>query len=253
MEIKINNIIFKSHEINGIIGTYDFFIRNLKEMDFDSKNVYINQKKLTKKDKRDLFKNISIVTNNISNNYYGNTVFSFMKFYILENSLVIKDYRKKIKDSLRIVGLNKYEDRIISTLSSSEVKLVLFATSLLSNPNIIILDKFFDCFDLKYRKKTIDLLNQLVDKYKKIIIICSNNSEFIYKYTKNLICFSNEKLLIQGDTNTLFEENTVKLMNNSINIPKTILFTNLVFNKKNIKLNYNKDIRDLIKDIYKKV
>ena len=98
-----------------------------------------------------------------------------------------------------------------------------------------------------------DLLNQLVDKYKKVVIICSNNSEFIYKYTKNLICFSNDNLLMQGDTNTLFEENTLKLMNNSINIPKTILFTNLVLEKKNIKLNYNKDIRDLIKDIYKKV
>lgn len=253
MEIKINNIIFKSNEINGIIGTYDLFINDFKKIDFDSNNVYINKKRLTKKEKRDLFKTISIVTDNIPNNYYGNTVFSFLKFYILENSLVIKDYRKKIKDSLKIVGLNKYEDRIIGTLSASEVKLVLFASSLLSNPNIIILDKFFDCFDLKYRKKTIDLLNQLVDKYKKVIIICSNNSEFIYKYTKNLICFSNDKLLMQGDTNTLFEENTLKLMNNSINIPKTILFTHLVLEKKSIKLNYNKDIRDLIKDIYKKV
>lgn len=253
MEIKINNIIFKSNEINGIIGTYDLFINDFKKIDFDSNNVYINKKRLTKKEKRDLFKTISIVMDNIPNNYYGNTVYSFMKFYILENSLVIKDYRKKIKDSLKIVGLNKYEDKIISTLSDLEIKLVLFATSLLSNPNIIILDKFFDCFDLKYRKKTMDLLNQLVDKYNKVIIICSNNSEFIYKYTKNLICFSNDILLMQGDTNTLFEENTLKLMNNSINIPKTILFTNLVLEKKSIKLNYNKDIRDLIKDIYKKV
>lgn len=253
MEIKVNNILFKSNEINGVIGTYDWFINDFKKVDFDSNNIYINKKRLTKKEKRDLFKTISIVMDDIPNNYYGNTVYSFMKFYILENSLVIKDYRKKIKDSLKIVGLNNYENKIISTLSTLEVKLVLFATSLLSNPNIIILDKFFDCFDLKYRKKTMDLLNQLVDKYKKVVIICSNNSEFIYKYTKNLICFSNGNLLMQGNTNTLFEENTLKLMNNSINIPKTILFTNLVLEKKNIKLNYNKDIRDLIKDIYKKV
>ena len=116
MEIKVNNILFKSNEINGVIGTYDFFINAFKKVYFDSNNIYINKKRLTKKEKRDLFKTISIVMDDIPNNYYGNTVYSFMKFYILENSLVIKDYRKKIKDSLKIVGLNNYENKIISTL-----------------------------------------------------------------------------------------------------------------------------------------
>ena len=252
MEIKINGAIIKSNLINGVIGTYDFFINNLKKIDFDNNNIYIDNKRLTKEEKRTLYKKISIVDTNIDNIYYSLSIYNYMKMYILNKTLTVKDYRKKIIDSLKIVGLNNYENKIINELSSSEVKLVLLATALLSNPDIIVCNELFNFFDIKTRKKVIDIFNRLIDNYHKIIIICSNDSEFIYRYTKNLICFSKNKLLIQGDTNKLFEGNTLKLMNNSINIPKTILFTNLV-RKKGIKLNYNKDIRDLIKDIYKKV
>ncbi len=252
MEIKINKVLLKSDCINGVIGEYDLFINDLKKIDFDSNNIIIDKNKLTKKEKRELYKKIAIVDNNISDNYRGFTIYEFMRLYVIENYIVLKDYKKKIKDSLRIVGLTNYEDRLINTLSNTEIKLLLFATVLLSNQDIIVIDNLFTFFDMKYKKKILDLLNQLVDKYKKMIIICYNDSEFIYNYTKNLICFSDNKILIQGDTNHLFEENTTLLMNNKVVIPKTILFTNLVL-KKNIKLNYNKDIRDLIKDIYKKV
>lgn len=252
MEIKINKVIIDSNCINGVIGNYDLFINDLKKIDFDNNTIIIDKKKLTKEEKRKLRKKIAIVEEDISNNYKVLTVYDFMKLYVLENYLVLKDYKKKIKDSLKIVGLTNYEERLVNTLSSSEVKLLLLATSLLTNPDIMVIDNLFTFFDIKLEKKIMNLLNQLVDKYKKIIIICTNNSEFIYRNTKNLVCFSNDKILIQGNTDYLFEENTTLLMNNKIVIPKTILFTNLVL-KKNIKLNYSKDIRDLIKDIYKKV
>lgn len=252
MEIEINKVLLNSSCINGVIGDYDLFINDLKKIDFDNNSIIIDKKRLTKEEKRKLRKKIAIVEENIPNNYKRLTVYDFMKLYVLENYLVLRDYKKKIKDSLKIVGLTNYEERLVNTLSSSEVKLLLLATTLLTNPDIIVIDSLFTFFDMKWEKKVISLLNQLVDKYKKIIVICTNDSEFIYKYTKNLVCFSNNKILIQGNTDYLFEENTSLLMNNKIVIPKTILFTNLVL-KKNVKLNYNKDIRDLIKDIYKKV
>ncbi len=252
MEIKINKTLVDSTCINGIIGDYNTFVNDLKRIDFDNNNIIIDKKKLTKEEKRNLHKKIAIVEKNISDNYKILTVYDFMKLYVLENYLILKDYKKKIKDSLKIVGLTNYHERLVNTLSSSEIKLLLLATTMLSNPDIIVIDDLFTYFDIKWEKKVLSLLNQLVDKYKKVIIICTNDSEFVYKYTKNLICFSNDKILIQGNTDYLFEENTSLLMNNKIGIPKTILFTNLVL-KKDIKLNYSKDIRDLIKDIYKKV
>ncbi len=252
MEVKINGAIIKSNLINGVIGTYENFINDIKKADFDKNNIYINNKRLNKEEKLNLYKKISIVDTSIDSNYYSLSVYNYMKMCILNKNLVIKDYRKKIIDSLRIVDLINYENKTINDLSSSEKKLVLFATALLSNPDIIICNELFCFFDIKIRKKIISLFNQLVDNYHKIIVICSNNSEFIYRYTKNLICYSKNKLLIQGSTDILFEENTLKLINNYIDIPKTILFTNLA-REKGVKLNYNKDIRDLIKDIYKKV
>ena len=71
------------------------------------------------------------------------------------------------------------------------------------------------------------------------------------KDTKYLLVIGTK--IISGNTSDIFENNKELLEKNDIDIPYTIRFTDLVLKVKNIKLNYNKDIRDLIKDIYKKV
>ena len=43
------------------------------------------------------------------------------------------------------------------------------------------------------------------------------------------------------------------LKKNRINITKIVEFTYLAKKKKNIKIDYHKDVRDIIKDIYKHV
>ena len=58
---------------------------------------------------------------------------------------------------------------------------------------------------------------------------------------------------MEGNTDTLFEENVDKFLENNIEIPKSIEFSYLVNKNKNVKLGLFRDIRDLIKDIYKKV
>lgn len=215
--------------ITGVIGSLDKFIDKFN-------------------DKREL----SIIKQRkIDYNY---TVSEYIKYILFNNYISVKDYNKKIDDSLKIVGLNKsYLTKKVSTLSSSELKLIILAGNLIGNPNTIIFDNYFSGLDNKNTKKVINILNKLIDKYNKKIYIISSDTEFLYQYTKNLIIYKNDKLLIEGKTNYIFEKENKKLINNNIRIPNTVIFTDLVRKKKRKKLNYNKDIRDLIKDIYKKV
>ena len=107
-----------------------------------------------------------------------------MQYYKLN----IKDPQKKLEDSLKIVGLNpKYLNRNISTLSTSEKKLLQIATALLSNPELILLDDPFINLDNKNGKKLARLLDQLNDRFNISIVIATNDSEILYQYTKKLI------------------------------------------------------------------
>lgn len=253
MEVKIGKVALKTSCVVGFVGSYFKYVDKFKKMYFLDDNVYVDKKKLSVIEKKNLWKKLAFVPEKLENDY-SFTVTEYMKYIIFTEFLKVKDYKKKIKDSLKIVGLSSsYLDRKISSLSSSEKKFVLLAISLLSNPDILFLENFFNDLDLKNTKKVIKLINQLIERYNKSVVICCDDIEFIYKYTKKIYIFSNNKLLISGDTDEVLENNCELLLNNNISVPKTVLFTNLVFSKKKVKLNYNKDIRDLIKDIYKKV
>ena len=96
------------------------------------------------------------------------------------------------------------------------------------------------------------LLQKIKEQYNKTLIITSEESEAIYKYTTNLIVFKNDKILATGNTYEIMQRVDF-LKKNRISVPKIVEFTYLARKKKNIKIDYHKDVRDIIKDIYKHV
>ena len=253
MEIKLSN--FKL--VNDVIGIFDednYFINLVKNISFNEKTISINGQKLTCFQKRRFLNKIKIIDKEIDDSLLSLNVYQYMRYDIIDNLLNLKDYKKKIYDSLSIVGLKNLNlNKKVIELSSCEKKLLQFATALLSNPDIIIFDCFFEVFDIKLRKKISNLLSQLVERYKKVVILCSNQGEFIYKYTNYSIVIKDRKKLIDGKTEEVFTNNVRLLIDNGFDVPEIIMFSYKANLIKNAKLNYHKDCRDLIKDIYKKV
>ena len=162
----------------------------------------------------------------------------------------VLDIDKKIKDSLRIVGLKvDILDRRISTLTGSELKLLQFALAFLSNPKVILLDEPFRGLDLNARKKLIRIINRLKDKFAKTIVIYSNNPNYLYQYTNYLFVLYKNKIILNGKTRDIFFDHD-EFSLYKIKRPDIVEFILLVKDKKNIKLPRRSDVKDLIKDIY---
>ena len=179
-------------------------------------------------------------------------VYEWMYYEIRRKRLIIKNPKKKINDSLRIVGLdNTYLNRNINSLSSSEKILVILAISLLSNPDIIILLNIFKYLDKTREKDLIMLLEKIKEQYNKTIVLINDDSEIIYKYAKYVIIKKNN-LFVEDDTDKIFKRVDF-LHKNNIKVPEIVELTHLIKKKKKIKLEYHKDVRDILKDIYKHV
>lgn len=254
MEIVLENKIkLDSYGIIGVMDNKGYLIKYFRNIGFDKNNIILDNKKVIQKDLINFKRRVSIIENYVTDDL-NLTVYEYMKSKIFESILDIRDYRKKIKDSLKIVGLSEtYLDKKVLKLSKIEIQWVSFAIGLCSNPDIIVLNRVFHSLDIKNTKKLIDILSQLTEKYHKIIVICTNDAEVVYKYTKDAIIIKDNDVLISGKSEDIFQNNYELLLKNNISIPKTIEFSYLVNNKKNVHLGYFKDIRDLIKDIYKKV
>ena len=261
MEIKFTNYSHQdkklnfeisSSEIIGITGkTKEDIIDIIAFKRLNKGIVTIDSIKVTKDKINNYRRKISIIKKELET--YHSKVANLIHEYISRNKLTIKNPDKKINDSLKIVGLNnEILKREIKTLSTSEMKLLQISISLLSNPEIIIIEEPFKFIDKQIEKKIITLFRRLKDQFNKTIIIVSDDSNTLHKYTTKMFFVKNNEIVLSGKTEEEYL-NIEFLKKNKFEIPDIVEFTHLAKKKKQVKLDYQKDITDIIKDIYKHI
>ena len=254
MEITIKEQSFQIKEncINGLSGSQLENLINIVSLKQKEK-IKINHKDLTKKEMIEYKKSIQVIKRRQEYNNYYKSIYDWFYQTLEENNILPKNIDKKIMDAIKIIGLK--EDILnqgLLEISESEGKLLQIANALLMNPNIIILEEPFIVLDLNEQKKIIRLLQKLTEKYNKTVIIISNDANMLYLYTDYLILFKNQKKLIEGKTTDVYTKVDV-LKKHHIKIPEIVEFSYMVREHKNVKIDYYKDVRDIIKDIYKHV
>ncbi len=263
MEIKISdyqlnsgiyNFTIKDKAINGVAGTNQLDIMNIIKIKHKYKGkIWINNEEIKKEDVNKYKKRISIIEEVIDKNTYSFKVYEFMYHEIKTKKIPLKNPKKKILDSLKIVGLDfSYLNRTIKDLSSSEKKLIQFSLALLSNPDLIIIEEFINIIDLKKEKYLMLLLEKMIEYYGKTIVLLSNNPDFLYQYTSHIIITKNKEVLVEGKTEDILQRVDF-LKRNGIKVPEKVEWTYIAKKEKQAKIDYHKDVRDMIKDIYKHV
>lgn len=184
--------------------------------------------------------------------FFTTNVKEEMEFLVGRLDYKNKNIHKKMRDALLIAGLTEdYLEKEIYQLSSGEQKLIQVAISLLYNPKVIIFDEPFVELDYTNKKKMIRLIKRLKERHHKTIIIASNDSNILYPLTEDLVILKGTHVIAADKTEKIYQDINF-LKNNEIEIPEIVLFTYKAKQKK-VKLSYHKDIRDLIKDVYKHV
>ena len=182
----------------------------------------------------------------------GDNVYYINKKYDDSNkrvcSLLNKDLEnvKKILKELEIG--EAIVDKKINELSHSEQKLLKYVLMVLSNKKIVIIDEPFMDLDFAGKKKITLLINSLLRK-KKTIIVGSVDSNIIYGLCKKVLFISDNKYYYD-DIMAFTNKKVLKEFH--IDMPYLVRFVELAKNKK-IRLNYSRDIRDLMKDVYRNV
>lgn len=261
MEIKLNNVSYKiikniSLSINGKItcftGKSGCGLSTLLELISglnkpDSGTIKIGEGFIS----NDGVKNISYIRKNVGFVFQSSDDYFFRKTVKEEIKFSLKNYKgnvdKRISDSLKTVGLDdSFLDRNPFSLSSGEKELLLLASVLAYNPEVIILDAPFKDLDFKNKDKMIKLLKMMKNRYKKTIIIGTIDSDFILKIADKVYVLDDGKIISSGNKYKILKSDLVKQ-------PKLIEFSLMVKDIKNINIGFRDDISDLMKDVYRNV
>ena len=163
----------------------------------------------------------------------------------------VKNIEKHILDALLMVDLDAtYLNRNPFTLSSGEMRKVAIASILAFNPKVIILDEPTIGLDNQSKKNLIKIIKLLKTRYKKTIIIVSNDTDLLLQIAEHIILLDKGKIIYDGNKYEVFKQDLEKY---GLKKPKIIEFEQLVLEKKHIKIGYRDDINDLMKDVYRHV
>ena len=211
---KYNEIVIDSNIINGVLGNnYEEFLRSFK-----GSNIYY------------LEKNNRKITNSVLNHI--DTISG------LDN---LEEYTK-------LLDIDNIKNKNINELSHSDKRLIEYFLMIESNASIMIINEVYLDLDSDQKRKITVLVKKLI-KLGKTIIIGSNDSNVIYSLCK--------KVLLVNDNNIYYDSVDIlsysKIINKyHLSMPNILIFINEA-KKKNINIPKSKDIRDLIKDVYRNV
>ncbi len=154
-----------------------------------------------------------------------------------------------VDDILKIIDLDKNKlDKQLYLLSKSEISKILLGSVLIQDRDLLILDSIDSMLDYKTKSLLIKFLRSLKVRYGRTIIISSNDIDFIHSVCDEVVLL-NDKPIVMDKYKIFNNEKLIK--DSNIEIPKLIEISNLIYKKKNIKIGYRDDIKDLIKDMYR--
>lgn len=183
--------------------------------------------------------------------FFCKTVKEEIEFGMKYFNKSVKSIQKHISDALIMMGLDdSYLNRNPFTLSSGEMRKVAIASVLAFNPKVIILDEPTIGLDNKSKENLIKIIKLLKNRYKKNIIVVSNDTDLLLKISDHVILLDKGKIVLEGNKYDVFKQDIEKY---SLKRPKIIEFEQLVLEKKGIKIGYRDDINDLMKDVYRYV
>ena len=255
--LKDINCKFENGKISAIIGPTGSGKTTLIKMIND---LYKPTKGEIKIDNLNINENIDKFRHNIGfmfqfpeQQFFNKTVKEELEFNLKIFNYRINEIDKRVKDSLKMVGLNEsYLNLNPLSLSNGDRRKIALASLLIYNPKIIILDEPTIGIDDSSKRNFIKLIKMLKNRYNKTIIIVSHDIELIHKLADNIIVLNEGNIVSYGNKYDVFK-NGRQLKKYGLLQPKIILFSDKVYNKKNIKLGYRDEINDLIKDIYRNV
>ena len=194
---------------------------------------------------------IGLVFQTPEEQFFCNTVKEEIEFGMKYFKKSVKSIEKHISDALLMVGLDdSYLNRNPFTLSSGEMRKVAIASILAFNPKVVILDEPTIGLDNQSKKNLIKIIKLLKNRYKKTVIIVTNDTDLLLQIADHVILLDKGKIIFDGNKYEVFKQDLEKY---GLKRPKIIEFEQMVLEKKNIKIGYRDDINDLMKDVYRYV
>lgn len=221
----------------------------------DSGDILIEGKKINDKKFKDINKIKSLigyVYKNPREMFLTNNVKKELEFGIKYYNYKTEQTLKRIRDALTLVGLSENDlNKSIDSLSLIDQKKLALASVLVYNPKVLILDEPTIALSEHDKKELMRMIRFLKNKFNKTIIILTKDTDFLYKIANYNYVIYNGKIVKEGSDVILNDKELLDKY--GLYYPKCLSFVTKAREKYNADIEYYKEVKDLIKGVYRDV
>lgn len=189
-------------------------------------------------------------------------VFQFAEYQLFEETVIkdiefgpknfkVKDYHKKAIDACSLVELDeKFYEKSPFRLSGGEMRKVAIAGILASDPDILILDEPTVGLDPFTRRELLNLLKELNEKGKTIIIV-THDMDVVGEMAKRVIVIDDKFIVYDGSKDDLFKNDDL-VNKHHLDMPDTVKILQNVKERLNVDIDvYKYTVEDAFNEIKK--
>jgi ABC-2 type transport system ATP-binding protein len=130
--------------------------------------------------------------------YMKNKVLEQLIYFGMLRGMNKSDAKKSALSLMERLGVTEYKDMIAEKLSKGNQQKIQLIATLINNPVLIFLDEPFSGLDPVNTEILRDLINELIDN-NKYIVMSSHQMSTVEEYCKNLILLHQGKTILQGN------------------------------------------------------
>ncbi len=212
--LKNINLDFEKGKFYSILGPngcgkttlLDLFIRHLEPQ---SGIILLKNKNLSDFSRRDIAKNIALVSQDYSINFpftVKEAVMMGRHPYISRFSNPCTEDTRIVEEVMEVTEIASFKNRKITELSGGERQRCVFARALCQDTPLLLLDEAFSSMDISHSLALLDIVKNEINTKDKIIISVFHDINFASLWSDYLIFMKNGKIAVSGKTADVMTE-----------------------------------------------
>lgn len=148
------------------------------------------------------------------------TVFAEIAYGLENMGLPVCQIRERVKSVMETTGIADLKDKNPFELSGGQQQRVAFASVLVLEPNVFVIDEPTSQLDPRETKRVFDIIDGMKAMGKTIILV-EHKMELVARYCDEVIVLSDGKLVCTGEKHDVLSR--VELLDDGVMLPQAVL------------------------------
>ena len=123
---------------------------------------------------------------------------------------VKKEDKDKVREIIKLLGLDPIENKKIKNLSGGQAQLAFIGQALITDPDILLLDEPVNGLDLKNKYKILEIIKDICKSKNISCLLILHELDLVEKFADQIVVLKDKKIYKKGRKYEILTEDLIE-------------------------------------------